>query len=198
MSLSIMKKSIFILPLLLLSFISVNNVQAQDGFFSNAQTLEKGTLAIGLQPVMLTEQNEFMFMGRGSYGLTNGLTGHFKVGFQDDITYVGAHFEGNLASEPASALSVALLGGIYSYDDIGLKMGINVSKNFHPVNIYTGINYQPLFVTNNTINSVLIPVGVDIHVKKGTLDLMLEGDIPVNDEAEYLQALTFGARIYLN
>ena len=193
-----MKKLLLILPLTLLILVGASNVRAQDGFFSNAQTFQKGTFAIGLQPVMLTTQDDFMFIGRASYGLSHGLTSHFKVGFQDNQTYVGAHFEGNLASEPQSGLSVALLGGVYSYEDVGLKAGLNISKNFHPVSIYTGLNYQPLFVSNDTIHSWLVPVGMDVHVKRGTLDLMLEGDIPINDEAEYLEAISFGARIYLN
>jgi len=180
-----MKKLLLTLPLALFILADASNVRAQDGFFSNAQTFQEGTLAIGLQPVMLTAQDDFMFIGRASYGLTNGLTSHFKVGFQGDQTYVGAHFEGNLASEPQSGLSVALLGGVYSYEDVGLKAGLNISKNFHPVSIYTGLNYQPLFVSNDTIHSWLVPVGMDVHVKRGTLDLMLE-------------AVTFGARIYLN
>lgn len=193
-----MKKLLLIIPLTLFILVGASNVRAQDGFFSNAQTFQKGTFAIGLQPVMLTSQDDFMFIGRASYGLSHGLTSHFKVGFHDNQTYVGAHFEGNIASEPQSGLSVALLGGVYSYEDVGLKAGLNISKNFHPVSIYTGLNYQPLFVSRDTIHSWLVPVGMDVHVKRGTLDLMLEANIPINDEAEYLEAITFGARIYLN
>lgn len=193
-----MKKYSTTIALLLLILSGPQLSQAQDGFFSNAQTLEKGTFAVGLQPVVLTGQDEFMFMGRTSYGLTHGVTGHIKVGIQDNETYIGANLESSLASEPNSGLSVALLGGVYSYGDVGLKVGMNISKNFHPVSIYSGINYQPLFAENQTVNALLIPVGLDFHIKEGTLDLMLEGDIPVNDDAEYLEALTFGARIYLN
>lgn len=195
-----MKKQLLIIPLLLiiLSSVNINNAEAQDGFFSNAQTLQKGTFAIGLQPVMLTAQDDFMFIGRASYGIAHGLTGHIMAGIQDEETYVDAHFEKNIASEPESNLSVALLGGVYSYGDVGLKTGLNISKNFHPVSIYTGLNYQPLFASSRTINALLVPVGLDFHVKEGTLDLMVEGDIPVNDDAEYLEAVTFGARIYLN
>lgn len=189
------------LPIVLLVFLTLNvtnSAHAQDGFFSNARTFEQGTFAIGLQPVVLTSQDDMLFMGRASYGLSPGLTGHINVGKQDNRTYIGAHFESSLASEPQSVFSVALLGGVYSYDDIGLKAGLNISKNFHPLSLYAGFNYQPLFTPNRTINALLVPVGLDIHVKRGTLDLVVEGDIPVNDEAEYLEAITFGARIYLN
>lgn len=193
-----MKKYLLLIVLTLFMISGLQEVRAQDGFFSNAQTLEKGAFAVGLQPVVLTAQDDFMFMGRTSYGLTHGVTGHLKVGIQDDETYFGAHLESSLASEPNSGLSVALLGGVYSYGDVGLKLGMNISKNLHPISIYTGLNYQPLFAEVQTVNALLVPVGLDLHLKKGTLDLMLEGDIPVNDDAEYLEALTFGARIYLN
>lgn len=197
----IMTKKKILLPILSLFFVlwtGIHHVQAQDGFFSNAQTLENGAFAIGLQPVMLTAQNDFMFIGRASYGFQRGVTGHVKAGFLDEETYLGTHFEVGLASEPQSALSASLLAGVYSYGDIGLKGGLNISKDIDPFSIYSGINYQPLFTGNQTVNAFLIPVGLDLHLKRGTLDLMLEGDIPVNDEAEYLEAVTFGARIYLN
>ncbi len=173
-------------------------VNAQDGFFSNAQTLKKGAFALSVQPVFLTEQDDFILMFRGAYGLTYGLTGHAKLGVFDDDIYVGAHLEANIASEPSSGLSVAVLGGIYSQGEIGLKTGLNISKDLDPVSIYSGVNYQPYFLDGNTLHSVLIPVGVDIHLRNSDkVDLVLEGDIPVNDDGEYLQAITFGARFYL-
>lgn len=193
-----MRKYLLIFPLLLFILAGPATVHAQDGFFSNAQTLERGTFAIGLQPVFLTAQDDFMFIGRASYGLARGLTSHFKVGFQDNTTYVGAHLESNVISEPDNNISFSLIGGVFSYDDFGLKLGASLSKDFNPVSLYTGINYQPLFVSGNTINSWLIPIGLDFHASPGTLDLMVEGDIPLNDESEYLEAITFGARIYLN
>ncbi len=195
-----MKKSLlslFIVAMLTLMGITPD-AHAQDGFFSNAQTLEKGTFAIGIQPVILTAQDDEMLIGRISYGISHGLTTHLKAGFLGDEDYIGAHFESNLATEPASEISVALLAGAYSYGDAGLKLGLNISKDFHPVSLYTGLNYNAHFADPETINAFLIPVGLDLHLKPGTLDLMVEGDIPVNDEAEFLEAITFGARIYLN
>ncbi|SMO45872.1 hypothetical protein [Gracilimonas mengyeensis] len=193
-----MKKSLILTLLSLFCFFGTQTLKAQDGFFSNAKTLEQGTFAVGIQPVMLTAQDDFMFITRGAYGFSNDLTGHAKLGFMDDEIYFGGHFEANVASEPTSSLSVALLGGIYTYGDLGLKTGVNISKDIHPVSLYTGFNYQPLFTDNVTYHALLVPVGIDIHLNDAPVDLMLEGNIPVNDEAEYLEALTFGARIYLN
>lgn len=194
-----MKKLKLTLGMALALFMMPSIVTAQDGFFSNAQTLQKGAFALSVQPVFLTEQDDFMLMFRGAYGLAHGLTGHAKLGvFDDDDIYAGAHLEANIASEPSSGLSVAVLGGIYSQGEIGLKTGLNISKDLDPVSIYSGVNYQPYFLDGNTLHSVLIPVGVDIHLRNSDkVDLVLEGDIPVNNDAEYLQAITFGARFYL-
>lgn len=194
-----MKKYILSTALLLLLLSGAKTVQAQDGFFSNAQTFEEGTFTIGLQPTALTEQNDFMMIFRAGYGLTNRLTGHLKVGAFDDDVYAGAHLEYNLVSEPSSEFSVALLGGAYNYIETGLKFGLNISRDFDPISLYTGLNYQPLFINEDyTLNSFLLPIGIDYHIENAPVDLMLEADLPINDDAEYLEAITFGARIYVN
>lgn len=190
-----MKKLLLLSAVLLTSVLFTHNVKAQDGFFSNAKTLQKGMAAIGLQPVFLTAQDDFMFIIRGSYGIQDGLTGHLKLGLFKDETYFGGHFETALNRNSASNIDVAALVGLYSYGDLGLKLGLNLSTDFDPVSIYSGINYQPLFA-NETIHSILVPIGFDVHLDNG-VDLMLEGNIPANNDAEYLESITFGARIYL-
>ena len=193
-----MRKSPFLFVLSLLFIFSIQTTKAQDGFFSNAQTLERGTFAIGLQPVILTEQEDFLMLFRGAYGLSRGLTAHFKIGaFQEDV-YLGGHIEYNLSSEPNSPISASVLAGVYNQIDTGLKFGLNLSHDFHPVSLYGGLNYQPLFLNEVTLNSFLLPVGLDYHIPNAPLDLMAEANIPLNDDAEYLEAITFGARIYLN
>lgn len=194
-----MKKYILTTALLLFLISGMETAKAQDGFFSNAQTFQEGTFAIGLQPTALTEQNDFMMIFRAGYGLTPRLTGHLKLGAFDDELYAGAHFEYNLTSEPNSAFSVALLGGAFQYDEPGLKFGLNISRDFHPVSLYTGLNYQPHFISEDfTLNAFLLPVGLDYHMDNAPVDLMLEADIPLNDDGEYLEAITFGARFYVN
>jgi hypothetical protein len=173
-----------------------NTVKAQDGFFSNAKTLQKGVGSIGLQPVFLTNQDDFMFIVRGGYGITNAVTGHLKLGLFEDETYFGGHFETALNRNSDSSIDVAALAGLHSYGDLGLKLGLNLSTDLEPVSIYSGINYQPLFA-DETINAVLVPIGFDLHLDNG-VDLMLEGNIPANDDADYLESITFGARVYLN
>lgn len=194
-----MKKLVFLATFLFCLISITETAKAQDGFFSNAKTFQEGTFTIGLQPVALTEQDDFMMIFRAGYGLTPRLTGHLKVGAFNEEVYAGAHFEYNLTSEPNTALSVALLGGAYQHEETGLKFGLNISRDFHPISLYTGLNYQPLFISEDyTNNAFLLPIGLDYHMADAPLDLMLEANVPLNDDAEYLEAITFGARIYMN
>lgn len=190
-----MKKLILLFTVLFTSIGITSTTNAQDGFFSNAKTLEKGTGSIGLQPVFLTNQDDFMFILRGAYGIQSGVTGHLKLGLFDEETYFGGHFETALNQNSESNVDVAALAGLHSYGDLGLKLGLNLSTDFDPVSIYTGLNYQPLFAAE-TIHSILVPVGFDLHLNNG-VDLMLEGNIPANNDADYLESITFGARVYL-
>tara|TARA_R110002126_G_scaffold14765_1_gene61308 strand:+ start:6428 stop:7003 length:576 start_codon:yes stop_codon:yes gene_type:complete len=190
-----MKKIILLTTFLITALVTTNSIKAQDGFFSNAKPLEKGVGSIGLQPVFLTAQDDFMFIVRGGYGITNTVTGHLKLGLFEDETYFGGHFETALNGSSESAVDVAALTGLYTYGDLGLKLGLNLSTDFDPVSIYTGINYQPLFA-DETIHSVLIPIGFDLHLDNN-IDLILEGNIPANNDADYLQSITFGVRVYL-
>lgn len=190
-----MKKIILLTTFLITALITTNPVKAQDGFFSNAKTLQKGVGSIGLQPVFLTAQDDFMFIVRGGYGITNAVTGHLKLGLFEDETYFGGHFETALNSTSESAVDVAGLLGVYTYGDLGLKLGLNLSTDFEPLSIYSGINYQPLFLDNDTNHAILVPIGFDVHLENG-FDIMLEGNIPANSDADYLEAITFGTRFY--
>ena len=190
-----MKKLLLLTTFIFTALATTNSVKAQDGFFSNAKTLQKGVGSIGLQPVFLTNQDDFMFIVRGGYGITNSVTGHLKLGLFEDETYFGGHFETALNSDEESNIDVAALVGVHSYGDLGLKLGLNLSTDLDAVSIYSGINYQPLFIQNNTNHAILVPIGFDVHLSNG-LDIMLEGNIPANDDANYLEAITFGTRLY--
>ncbi|MEO9886109.1 MAG: hypothetical protein ABJR05_06050 [Balneola sp.] len=52
-----MKKLLLLFSVIFTTVFITNTANAQDGFFSNAKTLEKGTGSIGLQPVFLTNQD---------------------------------------------------------------------------------------------------------------------------------------------
>ena len=191
-----MKKFRLFLLLLIAGVVFSPEAEAQDGFFSDAQTLRNQHVALGIQPVYYTSGEDVMLNIRGAYGLKPGLTVHGKLGVFRNETYVGAHLEHRLTGEPASALSFALLGGIYSFGDIGLKLSAVLSKQIDPFSIYTGISYEPLF-SDPARNPVLIPVGVDIPLISRKTNAIFEADIAVSDDGEAYQSIHFGLNFYL-
>lgn len=173
-----------------------NNLKAQDGFFSDAQTLRSQQLALGVQPVIYTQSEDVMLNLRAGYGLQPGLTLHGKLGVFRDETYVGGHLEYRLAAEPQSDISFAILAGVYGFGEVGLKLSGVVSKRFDPFSIYTGLSYEPLF-TDETLNPLMLPVGVDIPLVNEQANFILEADIAVSEDGETYQAVNFGINFYL-
>jgi hypothetical protein len=170
---------------------------AQDGAFSDAQALQGGQLTLGIQPVIFTETDEFMLMLRTAYGIQNGFTLHGKVGLLTDETYAGGHFQYQLAGEPSSPLSFSLLGGVHSFGDVGLKTGGIISKQLNPFSLYAGLTYEPLFRDNNTLNALMLPVGVDIPLSGNTANFIMEANLAANDDGQAWQAVIFGINFYL-
>lgn len=191
------------LPLLLLTIFAITQItgpeiaSAQDGFFTDAQTLSKGSGTLGIQPVYFTESEEGMLMLRGAYGLNNTITLHGKLGVFEDETYGGGHLEIGLASEPSSNISLALNAGVHVWDEPGLKTSLIASKRWDQVSLFSGLSYEPIFYDNNTLDPLLIPVGIDIHLDNSAANLVLEADIAANDDGEYLQAITGGVYFYI-
>jgi hypothetical protein len=174
----------------------LNTANAQDGFYTDAQTLVNGGGLLGIQPVYFTESEEAMLMFRGAYGLNSTVTLHGKLGVLEDETYGGGHLEIGLASEPSSSLSLALLTGVHIWDEPGLKAALKVSKRWDQISLFSGLSYEPIFYDNNTLNPLLVPVGIDVHLN-GSANLVLEADIAGNDDGEFLQAITGGVYFYL-
>ncbi len=191
------------IPLLLLTlfalsqFTGIETAQAQDGFFTDAQTLSKGTGTLGIQPVYFTESEDGMLMFRGAYGLNSTVTLHGKLGVFEDETYGGGHLEIGLASEPSSSISLALLAGVHVWDEPGLKASLIASKRWDQVSLFSGLSYEPIFYENNTVDPLLIPVGIDVHLDNSSANLVLEADLAANDDGEFLQAITGGIYFYL-
>lgn len=184
---------LLVLAILLCSSLPMN---AQDGAFSDAQTLSGGQLSIGLQSVIYTElDNEFMLILRGGYGLQPDLSFYGKLGVLREETYVGGHLKYQIAGEPADAVSFSILGGAYSFGDIGLKLGGVLSKRIDGFSLYSGLLYEPLF-SNRTSNALLLPIGVDIPLS-GSGSFIFEADIAANDDGRPYQALHVGFNFYL-
>lgn len=174
-----------------------NSVYAQDGFFSDAQTLRQGTFSLGAQSAIYTElDNEVMLFLRGAYGANPGLTLHGKLGLLRDETYIGGHLEYQLAGEPTNPVSFSIIGGAYAFGDLGLKLGGILSKQLGQLSLYSGLTFEPLFAEPDALMPLLIPVGVDIPIGEKA-NLVLEADIAANDDANFYQALHFGVNFHL-
>lgn len=191
-----MKRELTVLPMLaiLASFYSTP-AKAQDGIFSDAQLMSPKQVKLGIQPAIFTEPDEFMLIFRGAYGMQPKLSLHAKVGiFDNRETYFGGHIQYQVAAEPGQPVSFAVLGGIYSFGEVGLKLSGVLSKNLDSFSLYSGLSYEPLF-SGNTIHPILIPIGVSIPAAP-EIDFMMEGDIAINEDGKAYQAVTFGLNFY--
>lgn len=194
-----MKKTIH--SAILLMFIicgSFSQLRAQDGIFSDAQTLRNNRLSLGIQPIIYTEidNDEFMLMLRGAYGLQPGLSFHAKIGVLRNETYYGGHLEYSLAGEPYNPISLSLIGGAYSFGDMGLKLGGVLSKRIGQFSLYSGLTFEPLFTDPETRTPLLLPLGIDIPISGSHTNFVFEADLALNDDAEVYEALHFGFNFY--
>lgn len=190
------KSSISIAGILIIIMTSVGIAHAQDGFFSDAQTLRGGAASLGVQSAIYTDlDNEMMLILRGGYGLNPGLTLHGKVGLFRDETYLGGHLEYQLAGEPSDPISFALLAGVYAFGDPGLKLGGVFSKRLGQLSLYSGLSFEPLFTEPDTRTPILVPVGMEVPIGRA-VHLVLEADIAANDDADFYQALHIGVNFY--
>ena len=186
-----------ILSLIIIS-VSIIPAKAQDGLFSDARTLGYEQFSLSVQPIIYTEvgSDDFMLMMRGAYGLKSDLTLHGKVGVLRNETYAGGHMEYMLAGEPNDPLSVSMLAGVYTFGDVGLKLGGVLSKQVGPFSLYSGLTFEPLFTDPDELTPLLLPLGVDIPISGGNANFVFEADLALNDDAEFYEALHFGFNFY--
>lgn len=191
-----MKKCAFIIliPLFYITIITVEQSDAQDGFFTDTRSLLAQNVSLGIQPTLLTaDDNEFMLGLRGSYAFDDDFVGHLKLGLLSDDIFIGAHFHYRLVTEQRFAASG--LFGAQNWGDVGLKGGVNFSYDLNPFSIYGGLLYQPYF-SDPAIHPVLIPLGVAIPLA-GQANFLFEANIGINDDARPLEKLSLGLVFYL-
>lgn len=184
--------------ILIIFAVSLLPLKAQDGVFSDARTLGYEQFALSVQPIIYTEvgSDDFMLMMRGAYGLKSDLTLHGKVGVLRNETYAGGHMEYMLAGEPYDPLSVSMLAGVYTFGDVGLKLGGVLSKQVGLFSLYSGLTFEPLFTDPDELTPLLLPLGVDIPISGGNANFVFEADLALNDDAEFYEALHFGFNFY--
>lgn len=189
-----MKKGAIIICLFILSFCQP--LIAQDGVFSDARTLSNQQVSLSPGTAIYTDlNNEVMLLLRGGYGLQPDLTFQGKVGVFLQEVYIGGHLKYLLAGEPGNAVTFSIIGGAYSFGDIGLKLGGIVSKNAGALSVYSGLLYEPLF-ENPIRNAFMIPLGVDIPLSENAT-FIFEADLALTSDGQPYQALHTGFNFYL-
>lgn len=188
-----MMKKVFLMLVTccMLSGILSFQAKAQDGMFGDAQTTEFKRFSLGVQPIIYTQPDtDFMLMLRGAYGIQPELSFHGKAGVFGDEIYVGGHIKYRLLSELQYPITLSLVGGAYMFNDIGLKLGGILSRNFGQFSLYSGLSFEPYFAVPAQ-GPLLIPIGVDIPVTPQTT-FIFEADLAVNEVGRPYQALHFG------
>lgn len=169
-------------------------LKAQDGVFTDARTLTDKRFSLGFQGAVYPAlNNDSMFYLRGGYGLQPNLSFYGKLGILRNQTYVGGHLTYQLSREPFDAVSVALIGGAFAINDVGLKLGATASRDMGVFNLYTGLLYEPIF--RSRTNPLLVPLGMSIPLSK-VASFVFEVDFALNRYADNYQALHTGLTIY--
>lgn len=190
-------KKLVTVPFLCLFILSVcPPINAQDGAFTDARTLGNQQFSLGAETAIYTDlDNEIMLILRGGYGLQPDLSFYGKVGVFLNEVYIGGHLKHQIVHEPQNPVSFSVIGGAYSFGDIGLKLGGIVSKNTGALSLYTGLLYEPLF-EDPIRNAVMIPLGVDIPLSESA-SFVFEADLAVTSDGQPYQALHTGFNFYL-
>lgn len=193
-----MKRILGIVVFVMIFCASFVPLQAQDGIFSNPQSLDAKEFSLGIQPAIYTQagKDEFMLMARTAYGFNSNFSLHGKLGVFRDETYFGAHIEYMLAREPVEPISFTAVGGIHKFGRTGVKLGGVLSKQISEFSLYTGLTFEPLF-TDEVLTPLLLPVGIDIPVNDGKTSFIFEADLGLNGDAEQFEAVHFGVDFYL-
>lgn len=192
-----MKKYIhFFITSLLVCGLNIFTASAQDGVYTDAQTLQANEAMLGVQSAIYTDVNDFMLYLRAGYGIQDGLALHGKLGLLARDLYGGGHVEYQLAGEPDDAVSFALIGGLYHFREIGLKIGAVLGKQIDSFSLYSGLTYEPVF-TDNVRHPLMLPIGIEIPFSDGNTNFLMETDISINSDGGIYEAVNFGIKFYL-
>lgn len=171
-------------------------LKAQDGVFSNGNSLDKSKIAASVQPVFLTEADDFMMFFRGRYGLSAYRDLSVKLGMLGNSVFIGGHLEEPHLKSDDYPIMTYFQYGIQYWKDLGLKASYNIRYQVNEFNIYTGLMYQPFFGGSSS-HPFLIPLGVSYQPSEidGLFFLELNGGL--NSDATALQNVQFGVRLNL-
>ena len=174
----------------------VSSLYAQDGVFSNGNSFEKSRIAASVQPVFLTQADDFILFFRGRYGLSTYRDLSVKLGMLGESVFIGGHLEEPHLKSDQYPIMTFFQYGVQYWNNFGLKASYNIKYQINEFNIYTGLLYQPFF-GGSSPHPFLIPLGISYQPQEidGLFFIELNGGL--NDDATDLQNVQFGVRLNL-
>lgn len=177
-----MKKQI----LILLFTFAITSAFGQ--VFNSAGTLKKGTFAVGAEPVIYPESNDFQLFLYGGYGLKSGIDMNLKLGV-GNTNYYGIDAEWALKKNISAAF------GFHHFGDAGLdgtilfNIPITSGSKF-----YAGLDMDLVFAQDQVRIPLWVPLGVEINVKN-TMSFIFEFELAATSDAYHI--LGGGLMFYL-
>lgn len=164
-----MKKNLIGLLIISLAIASYSQV------FNTGQTLKKGTIVLGLNPIFYG--NDFGIYFHGGIGLKQGLDLGAKVGLGAGGNYFGADLEWAIS---AGKPHISIAAGGHMQGDFGIDGTINLTLPLtKSVYLFSGGDMDINF--GNPVSFPLwIPIGLQVGLTK-QMNIILEGDIGVLD-----------------
>lgn len=175
-----MKRTVLMLTLLL-TIIGSSASPAKAGTFGTAGTLSPGHFSLGLEPEFTFSPSSFMFFIHGGVGLTHTIDLDLKLGLGSDI-YFGADVEFSLVRDSNQGPGLSLALGGHGTDHFGLDTTLLLSNRFNTFSLFSALDMDMEFVTNEMIIPVYFNLGVDIPMSR-TSSFILEGDIGITSSA---------------
>lgn len=176
-----MKKIILTLVL----FAGISMAANAQIVFSSAQTLQKGTFSVGINPAWGDfGGGDFALFFHGGYGLGNNADLGLKLGFGWGDPYVGLDFEKSfLSGKP----SLSVYAGGHYWHNFGLDLGTIVTFPLQNVYLSTGLDMDIVFGkdANDELEisvPLWLPLEVEFYLRKH-LSLIFEADIPLTSSA---------------
>lgn len=144
--------------------------------FSTGQTLKKGAITLGAEPLYLVDQEEIMLFVHGGYGLAQGIDLGLKFGMLSDRSYFGADLE------YAMNRNFSLVGGFHSFGDFGLDASglftFRLASNF----LFTTGGDLDINFGNEPHLLLWVPLAFEVGIRRNT-NFILEAEMALNEKA---------------
>ncbi len=164
-----MKKLLLIFPIWLIALAL--NAQV----FNTSSTLKRGSFSAGFEPGVYTDNNNFSLFLHGGIGITSGTDLGVKLGVLNGNTYLGGDVEFALGKR------FSLSAGAHSWNNFGLDAtGLFTFPIVKNAKLYTGLDMDILFPTNDVLIPLWVPLGLEIGVKSN-MSFLFEAEISLTN-----------------